>query len=328
MQTLTEAGPSAAAPRRAGSARLVVGYLAIAAMLPYLLLKLAWVSGSLVGIADTGKADDPTLFALNVATLGMDLTAVAVVLAFTHSWGLRVPAWAVLLPVWVATGLLVPIVLSAPLVAVAELWSPASGSGGTPFLESWVTPMVYTSFTAQGVGITVAFWLYARSRWAAAFRLRVGARAEGPTQPVYRFGAGIAVLLGVPVATIQLLWATGSTLGLPDAMVDGIGASHYIQSLTSGLLAAGAVAGLLTLVHQWGRGTPYWVPLVATWVGAGAMWTWGAWGITLLLSEASLGGGSGDHGLLTWLDAAQVLAGTVTAMVGVLVTAEANATER
>ena len=323
MHTLSVTPTPDAAPRRSGGTRLVVGYLAIAAMLPYLLLKLAWVSGATIGLADAGKADDATLLGLNALTLGMDLVAVVAVLAFTHSWGLRAPAWSVLLPVWVATGLLVPFAFRAPLVAVAVLWN-AGGSGGSaslPFLQSWVTPVVYTSFTAQGVGITVAFWLYARARWARVFSVRAGGRRTGATHPVHVFAAWLAAALTALVAGIQLLWATGSDLGLPEELVAGAGPSHYLSNLSAGLFAAAGAVGLLALVRQWGPGTPYWVPLVATWAGAGAMWAWGAWGMLLLLSgagEATPGG----NGLLNWVDLVQMIAGMLIATIGLLVTAE------
>ncbi|MCM2425311.1 hypothetical protein [Streptomyces sp. RKAG337] len=52
--------------------------MAIAACLPYLALKVAWLSGSTVGIPTgsslRGSLDDSAFYAVNVLTVAMDLT--------------------------------------------------------------------------------------------------------------------------------------------------------------------------------------------------------------------------------------------------------------
>ena len=56
----------------------------------------------------------------NVATLAMELVAVMLALALGHRRGQKLPAAVVLIPVWVATGLLAPIALGLPLGIVAK----------------------------------------------------------------------------------------------------------------------------------------------------------------------------------------------------------------
>ncbi|OLT34685.1 hypothetical protein BJF79_33065 [Actinomadura sp. CNU-125] len=84
--------PGRAAPRRSpGRLRLAVCAATIAACVPYLTIKLAWLSGSTVGWNDTDAAQDSALYVGNLVTMLMDAAAVAVALAFTFRWGLRLP---------------------------------------------------------------------------------------------------------------------------------------------------------------------------------------------------------------------------------------------
>src|SRR5882672_8573046 len=96
-------------------ARAIAGYGAIVFMFPYLALKVAWLSGNAVGFNDGSLVSKPGMIAANAISFGMDFVAVGLALTFTHRWGLRVPAWLVLFPMWVATGFLPPAVLIAPL---------------------------------------------------------------------------------------------------------------------------------------------------------------------------------------------------------------------
>ena len=99
----------------------IVGYGAIACAVPYLALKIVWLAGGTLGVADTAMMSDPSMFVLNLVTAGMDVIAIALALAFTYAWGQRIPAWLVLPPVWVATGLLVKFVLAVPLMTAAGM---------------------------------------------------------------------------------------------------------------------------------------------------------------------------------------------------------------
>lgn len=89
-----------------------MGVAAITACLPYVALKVAWLAGSSAGSATAaGRADlhDVRHTVGNGVTLGMEIVAMMLALAFTHRRGQKLPAAVLLLPVWVGTGLLAPI---------------------------------------------------------------------------------------------------------------------------------------------------------------------------------------------------------------------------
>ncbi|MEU7729718.1 hypothetical protein AB0B78_31475 [Streptomyces sp. NPDC040724] len=163
---------SATAGPKIERSRIVVGYAAVVATLPYLLLKVIWVCGGSLGILDRELAEGSTLFVANLATMGMDGVAVVIALAFTHRWGQRLPAWLVLFPMWIATGYLAPIVTIAPSIGLSA--QDTVEKDPDPFLASWVYVVVYGGFAIQGLLLAAAFVLYARHRWAGVFRGRAG----------------------------------------------------------------------------------------------------------------------------------------------------------
>lgn len=168
--------------RRPGWARLTVGYLAIGAVLPYLALKLAWIAGSTVGIVTPSPADAAVVRGGNIITALMEVVAVAVILVFTHASGARIPAWLVLAPTWVATGLLAPFIITGPAVAASAFTGSSAAGDGS--LAAWVGPLVYLGFGAQAIGISAAFVLYAHDRWPDVLGGRVGGHLVGAHQSV------------------------------------------------------------------------------------------------------------------------------------------------
>ena len=155
-------------PSRSGLARLVIGYGAIVCALPYLALKIIWLTGGQLGVANPALMRD--LATLNIVTALMDVVYIGIVLAFTHEWGLRIPAWLLLPPMWVASGLLARFVVAVPIVTISQAF--AVGSTRVPPggpVEPWVYAVVYSGFTGMGVGLMCAFALYAHARWSAVF---------------------------------------------------------------------------------------------------------------------------------------------------------------
>ena len=303
----------------------MVGYLTIATMLPFLVLKTLWLTGNPVGLLDADLAHDPSLLALNAVTFGMDVVAVVIVLAFTHRWGLRAPAALVALPLWVGTGLLVPVALTMPVSWLAMLLSSPAAGSGTDFLASWVRPMVYGGFTGQAIGLSVACVLYARARWSALFTSRVGDRTPGVTHPFQVLGAVVAAGLVAFVGLFRLLWASGAGFGLPDGYAEQ---SSFDDLWAHGVLAVaaiGAAVGVLVVVLRWARRTPFWVPLVVVWAGSGAMLAWGLWSMANLLGGTALSADAFEANLLTATEFVQVLAGMLIAVVGTLVVVEMQA---
>lgn len=240
--------------------RLVAGFAAIAGTLPYLTLKAHWLSGGLIGISDPAQLSGPEWIVLNAITFGLDAVAILLALALTFRWGLRLPAWLVLVPMWVGTGFLVPIALGLP----ALLLSSPSPGGSSP-LEPWVQPLVYGGFGWQGAALIVAFVLYTRQRWADTLRGPLDAVAPRPaTQQVLRVFAAGAAGLAVLVAISQAARAAGAA-GLDGALVESLHA----------LLALVGAAGALALVHRRPLAMPLWTAVAAAWVGSAAMFSWG-----------------------------------------------------
>ena len=159
----------------------------------------------------------------NSVTVLMDAAVIVLALLLTRPWGLRVPAWLLALPVWVATGLLAPIMAGFPVqLAVDALGGPANttAADGEPFLDVWVFGVVYTGFIVQG--LTLGALLRAvRPRPLGPTVARAGsgsfrsASPGGPACPPSR-RPGCAL----PPLTAHLLWACGGTAGLDETRLD------------------------------------------------------------------------------------------------------------
>ncbi|KZB86475.1 hypothetical protein [Amycolatopsis regifaucium] len=253
---------AAVATPKISSARLIVCYAAILGTLPYLILKASWVTGGSIGLRDPSFVDSELMLFANLLTGGMDVVAAVLALAFTYSWGRRIPAPLVLFPIWIGTGLLAPIVLNLPVI-VADLMRPQPAE--LP-LENWVWAVVYGGFAWQGVLLLTAFVLYARDRW---WFVVTGTARPGK---IGAAGAlGIAAALGSAIG--HTIWAFGSG-----------GMSARGQDVVIALL--GVLAGVALATVSRGR---FWPRLVLVWTGAGAMAGSGAWGLFSAFAMTSSG---------------------------------------
>ncbi|MEU4390207.1 hypothetical protein [Kribbella sp. NPDC023855] len=222
--------------------RLLVGWGAVAACGPYLTLKLAWLTGSGVGTTGSGAAvmGDTKHVVGNLLTVGMDLVAIVVALAFTYVWGQRLPSWLVLGPIWIGTGLLAPIALGLPLGMAVQGFTGGSPTASDNGLEDWVYGIVYGGFTLQAILLVTAFVLNARTRWPDVFRLR--------TKEI-RIQNRFIVIAAVVAAAYGLLcvvWAF--TDGGHQAVETAAQKTFWVTQ--AALSFAGAV-GLLTLAYRW-----------------------------------------------------------------------------
>jgi hypothetical protein len=240
--------------------RHAIGWAAVLGTFPYLVLKAVWLAGGTVGITDPAMFDDGSVWVLNAVTAGMDVVAIVVALAFTYSWGLRVPGFFVLVPIWIGTGLLAPITVLLPTMDFGD---------PQPFLEPWVQPLVYGGFAWQGVMLTIAFVFYAMERWPFVFRMDT---ADAPAAGAVR---AVAAHVGA------LLAAAGGVRFL---------AEGTFQDIVFGVFSLGAAAGTVVMTNRI-RGR-FWVPVVITWVGAGATFAWGAWAAVNSLGDTFLDGGA------------------------------------
>lgn len=244
-----------------------LGWAAALGTLPYLTLKALWVSGSTVGASDAAFLHSPTMIAANSVTFVLDLLVIALAMALTHEWGRRVPVWALLLPVWVGTGFLVPM---ASVILPATLLHPTPVGGSA--LAPWVAPMVYGGFAWHGVFLAAAFVLHVRLRWASQVATP---RTSGPLLPVIAGGGTVMAVLSAGLHLVS--GATGGTLV-------GVAVGNAAFALVG-------AAGVQVLVRG-GRNHRL-LAAAAAWTGSAAMFSWGLY-IALLTMGANPLGGHGD----------------------------------
>ncbi|MFB4311029.1 hypothetical protein [Actinomadura sp. GTD37] len=272
-----------------GLVRLSVCAATIAACVPYLILKTAWLSGSTAGWNDVEAARGSGLYVANAVTMGMDALAVLVALAFTFRWGRRIPAWLVLTPIWIAAGLLAPIVLAVPLGALLQaLFSSEPLTGGDAAIQGWVYGVVYTGFTVQGLGLLTAFVLYAKDRWADVFTIRTRDVPKGATHALQVLLARAASVFAAGFAAVHLFWAFGGTAGLRGDEIVHRNAAQQLADGVWGALALAGAAALLAIVQRAGRPERLALPLAVAWVGAAATFAWSLYALLVTLGRPGL----------------------------------------
>ncbi|GIG66423.1 hypothetical protein [Phytomonospora endophytica] len=283
--------PSPGSPPPGRTALRVSCAVLVLATLPYLSLKIHWLLGGTAGL--NGMADTTQVDALNAFTAGMDLVAALLAGVFAFRRGRRVPAWLILFPVWVGTGLLGEIVLGMPFQALAstvagEPLLPAADAGAAPPpVASWVFGMVYGGFVVQGLAFLTAFVLYARERWTDVFTGRAG---EGQVAvPALRALATpltwTAAVGAGAVALINTAWALGYTGGISADHVDAISRSARTNGAVIAVFALAAAVGLVLNARTRSGRVPRWTVTLAAWVGTGSMFGWGMWGLLVLLGS-------------------------------------------
>ncbi|WP_296605514.1 hypothetical protein [Nocardioides sp.] len=224
--------------------RLVVCAATVLACVPYLVLKVAWLTGSPVGIrpgAAGVEMRDERYVVGNLVTVGMELVAIALLLALTFPWGRRLPGWLLAVPVWVAAGLLAPIALGLPAGLVLQAVAGGAASSTDDGLEGWVYAVVYGGFVLQAVGVLAAFGWHARERWPGWWRTR-----RLPASPATV--AALVVVVGFGL--LHLAWAVaGAATAAPEGF-ETVAQRTYLAA-TGVLVLAAAPAG----------------PAAAAWIG-------------------------------------------------------------
>jgi hypothetical protein len=174
---------------------------ALVATVPYLVLKLLWLSGSTVGMTERGHTEmSSTRYQVgNSVTVVLMLVAAGLVVALTRSWAERVPARLVLVLGAGATGLLAPILLGLPLgLGVQALAGGAAKPAEDAVLEPWVFGVVYSGFGLLAVALGMLLLGHVARRWGHLV-------AEPPDRPAWP--AALAGALGtLPFAVAMVSW--------------------------------------------------------------------------------------------------------------------------
>ncbi|WP_233522021.1 hypothetical protein [Streptomyces triticagri] len=264
-------------------ARRILRAVAILGCLPYLTLKTIWIAGGEIGIPpDSSLLEHRTTMALaNAGTVLMDGAVIVLVLLLTRPWGLRMPAWLLAVPLWIASGLLAPIVAGYPLQMAVRLFpgAPESGTTGAsePFLDDWVFAVVYPGFIVQALALGGLFVLYARDRWGHLWQGRLHGLPRTATAPAQRITACVVAVLALLPAAVHLSWAAGSRAGLNASRAEDYTRDSAVLDLVYVGFTVTAVAGVLLLAFPRGRALPVKLPLALAWVGSGALACWGGW---------------------------------------------------
>jgi hypothetical protein len=251
----------------------VLGWLAAAGTLPYLTLKLLWLTGNTAGITDPAFLAQPAIVVGNAITLAMDLVVIGLALALTHGWGERLPAWLVLLPMWVGTGFLVPMVVSImPAITVETL---TGGSHSTVF-EPWLQPLVYGGFAWQGVFLCAAFVAHAVRRWSGLVTV------QAPPS------AGLVPFLRVVAAGGSVMAAASALMHLVSGLTAGSAVGLGVETVNAALAIAGA-AGVVALVRA--HPVSRWAAVGAAWTGSATLFSWGFYTVTVRMTTTVLSSG-------------------------------------
>ena len=232
--------------------------LVVIAVVPYIALKLLWLTGASIGVRDeTALAElhSTRMIVGNNVTILLELMAVGLALALSSGWGRRVPAWFMIGVGAGATGLLAPILLGLPVGSVLQLAVQGDvRTGGMDHLSPWVFAIVYGGFGLMAIGIVVLASRYAAARWGHVLR-----QAPGPPPVWVRVAGGLGLL---PFGTAMLWWGVfgpGSTG--PQAM------DAVVQRATLVVTGLLAVAGFLApLLPGISRRRPR-LTWLAIWVG-------------------------------------------------------------
>ncbi len=256
--------------------RTVAGVLAIAFAVPYVVLKILWTAGVGVGVTDPELLNQPGMATANAVTGLLEVAGIALALALIRPWGMRIPLWLLLFPLWVGTGLLAPFAVIVPVAFGADLFYPnvVETSGE---LAPWVHPTVYGGFALQGIALFVAFAYYARDRWGTVLNGRTDDVPTGPTQRLQRLLTNVVCVMAGAGAVLFLVRMFGGTF------LDGL------ASLVSAVVAVAAAVGLILVVHRVRPQGSYWWAVVLAWFGTAGMFAFGVF--DLLIAALTLAGG-------------------------------------
>ncbi|GAU65021.1 FHA domain-containing protein [Streptomyces sp. NBRC 110611] len=257
------------------------GYGAALALSPYLLIKVSWVIGSLVGLTPIGEGFElGSWVLLNTVTIGMAGTGVVLSLALVRSWGMRIPGWLVAFCAWTGAGFLVSILPYSVLSTILDAARGTAKNSGADdsAMPGWEGALIQFSFVGMGLGLALALPAYLRRRWPEAFTARAvdGIRTAVP----WPWPSAIAAVVGLAWA----YWAMGGTLGVAHPAQRDI--HGHLLTGVGALWALAGSAAVWTLARQRPTRVPHRLLLTLGWLGSGSLFAWSGWKLPLTLFVA------------------------------------------
>ncbi|MCX4635294.1 hypothetical protein OG775_09100 [Streptomyces platensis] len=310
----------------------LLGRIAVVACVPYLTLKLLWVLGFDLGVLDTHRIGRAAWVSANVVTFLLDAVAAVVAHTLTRPAGLRTPAWLLAFPLWMASGLLIPLMTGLAGGSVTALVTGAANPLTTGnFLAPWVFGVVYGGFTVEAVTLLGAFVLYAHQRWGGLLRRPLHALPDTGTRALQRIFVVPAAVLLAALGTVHVLWGAGSTLGVAAADAAARTVIGSASEWAAGLLSLAGAAGLLLLVLPGPlSGLRVRTPLFLAWCGSAAAFACGGclWLGQAVTDGLSPGAAAVPEGLPGLVGALELCAGLVVLCAGSFALCELTAATR
>lgn len=260
MTTTTEPPTST---RRPGWQR-VLATGAVLACLPYATLKVIWLLGSDVGLNDPELVRSAAMEVANLLTFSMAVCGAVLAVAMTRPSGMRLPAWLVLPPVFVGTGLLGGILVLMPIQALLPL--PESADEMASPIQGWVFGVAYGGFVLLGLCLLpLAIW-YCRRRWLSRWSTPL-ASWPSISRPLALLTGGYGLAL-VALCVVELLVQRSA---------DGVAGGHQVVAVLMSLVCLG---GLVQLVRRAsGRGS---TAVLAAFAGTAVIASWGLYFAVIL----------------------------------------------
>ncbi|MEV1239185.1 hypothetical protein [Nonomuraea sp. NPDC049750] len=250
--------------------RRLAGYGAALSMSLYLAVKVVWIAAGLFGHAPDGYGTADWVL-LNVVTVVMAATGIALGLALAQPWGRRLAAVPVIFFSWVGAGFLVPML---PYVMISSLFGGDGSGSGAQGEEVFIA----IGFAGMAVGLAVALPIYLRERWPRPFLGRVG---DGPAHSSALVTVAMTVAVGLGL--LWSSWALGGTLGLDPASRAQLELNDRLLSGSSGLWALLGAWSVWTLT----RGRPArlrrWVPMTLAFGASGSLFAWSGWKLPMVI---------------------------------------------
>lgn len=250
--------------------RKIGGYGAAIAVTPYLVIKIAWTLGLFLPTEKMGQAN---WRAINATTAVLTLVGILLGIAFVKPWGERLPAWLIALPVWVATGLLVPMLFLVPILGPAAM---ARDKEIGVSNDTWAYEQVFVMVSLFGIGLGLPFALagYAKARWPEA----LGGPLDCGDQPGHTRSLQVPLARMVAfgcalLAITKVYWAVGGTAGLDQSRLGDRDLWWHLLTLSTGVWALIGAWGTLALVSRRGA-RRFLLPMAGAWVSSGMLFAY------------------------------------------------------